>query len=200
TGANLPAYMVFDATFRHKYNAGPLVSASVIPDKRLPSDWLGKAYYRANSLSELAGKIGVVGHALERTVARMNDYAKTGVDPQFGKGGNAYDRVYGAPTVQPNPCLGPIVKPPFYALKLDAGEIGTKGGLLTDERARVLDTNGRAIEGLYAVGNTSASVAGPSYPGAGATLGPAMTFGFIAANHIAAHAESQAAIAKVAHA
>jgi 3-oxosteroid 1-dehydrogenase len=185
TGANLPAFMVFDATFRHKYNAGPLVSASVIPDRRLPADWLGKAYYRGKTLEELAGQIGVDPRGLQESVRRINEYARTGVDTEFGKGGNNYDRVYGDASVTPNPCLGPITKPPFYALKLDAGEIGTKGGLLTDEHARVLDTQGQPIEGLYAVGNTSASVTGPSYPGAGATLGPAMTFGYIAANHIA---------------
>ena len=185
TGANLPAFMVFDAAFRHKYNAGPLVSASVTPDRRLPSDWLGKAYYRGDSLEELARQIGVDPRGLEDSVRRINEYAKSGVDAQFDKGGNNYDRIYGDPTVKPNPCLGPIAKAPFYALKLDAGEIGTKGGLLTDEHARVLNTEGHPIDGLYAIGNTSASITGPSYPGAGATLGPAMTFGYIAANHIA---------------
>ena len=185
TGANLPAYMVFDATFRQKYNAGPLVSGSVIPDRRLPPDWLGKAFFRADTLAELADQIGVDPQGLERSVACMNEYAKTGIDVQFSKGGNNYDRIYGDPTVKPNPCLGPIVNAPFYALKLDAGEIGTKGGLLTDEHARVVDLNGQPIPGLYAVGNTSASVAGCSYPGAGATLGPALTFAYIAANHIA---------------
>jgi 3-oxosteroid 1-dehydrogenase len=190
TGANLPAFMVFDANFRHKYNAGPLVSGSVIPDRRLPADWLGKAYFRADTLGELARQIGVDAQALQRTVARMNEYAASGVDEQFGKGGNSYDRIYGDPSVQPNPCLGPIVKGPFYALKLDAGEIGTKGGLLTDAHARVLGLDGRPIRGLYACGNTSASITGPSYPGAGATLGPAMTFGFIAANDIAAQVQA----------
>jgi 3-oxosteroid 1-dehydrogenase len=192
TGANLPAFMVFDASFRHKYNAGPLVSGSVIPDKRLPADWLGKAYFRGDTLAELAHRIGVDAPALQRTVERMNEFAGTGVDTQFGKGGNAYDRIYGDPTVQPNPCLGPILKAPFYALKLDAGEIGTKGGLLTDPQARVLDESHRPIPGLYAAGNTAASITGPSYPGAGATLGPAMTFGYIAANHIAAEAQAAA--------
>ncbi len=185
TGANLPAFMVFDAAFRHKYNAGPLVSGSIIPDRRLPSDWLGKAFYRGDSLDELAGQIGVDARGLEDSVRRINEYAQTGVDTQFGKGGNDYDRIYGDRSVKPNPCLGPIVKPPFYALKLDAGEIGTKGGLLTDEHARVLNSEGVPIAGLYAIGNTSASITGPSYPGAGATLGPAMAFGYIAANHIA---------------
>ena len=185
SGANLPAFMVFDASFRHKYNAGPLVSGSLIPDRRLPADWFGKAYYRGDSLDDLARQIGVDPRGLETSVRNINEYAKTGVDAQFAKGGNDYDRIYGDPTVKPNPCLGPITKAPFYALKLDAGEIGTKGGLLTDEHARVLNTQGQPIDGLYAIGNTSASITGPSYPGAGATLGPAMTFGYVAANHIA---------------
>jgi 3-oxosteroid 1-dehydrogenase len=185
TGANLPAYMVFDSTFRQKYNAGPLVSASVIPDRRLPADWLGKAYFKAESLTDLARKIGVDADGLQESVRRNNGYAASGVDLEFAKGGNSYDRIYGDPAVQPNPCLGPILEGPFYALRLDAGEIGTKGGLLTDEHARVVDASGRRIAGLYAIGNTAASITGPSYPGAGATLGPALTFGYIAANHIA---------------
>lgn len=185
TGANLPAYMVFDARFRHKYNAGPLVSGSVIPDRRLPANWQGQAYWRADTLADLARQIGVDVAGLEDSVARINRYAQSGVDVEFGKGGNAYDRIYGDPTIQPNPCLAPIVQAPFYALRLDAGEIGTKGGLVTDEHARVLDEAGRVIEGLYATGNNAASIAGPSYPGAGATLGPAMTFGYVAANHLA---------------
>ena len=185
SGANLPAYMVFDARFRHKYNAGPLVAGSFIPDRRLPAAWMGKAYWRADTLDELAHQIGVDPKGLQESVRRINAYAASGTDEQFGKGGNPYDRIYGDPSIQPNPCLAPIVQGPFYALKLDAGEIGTKGGLLTDEHARVLDTTGQPIAGLYATGNCSASITGPSYPGAGATLGPAMTFGYIAANHIA---------------
>lgn len=185
TGANLPAWMIFDATFRHKYNAGPLVSGSVTPDFLLPSGWRGSVFHRADSLADLAQQIGIDGKGLVESVERLNGYAVTGVDPEFNKGGNAYDVIYGDPTVKPNPCLGPLVKPPFYALRLDAGEIGTKGGLLTDEHARVVDPAGTPIAGLYAVGNTSASVTGPSYPGAGATLGPAMTFGYVAANHVA---------------
>lgn len=185
TSANLPAYMVFDARFRHKYNAGPLVAGSVLPDSRLPADWRGKAYWRADTLGALAAQIGVDPQGLQDSVRRIGEYARSGVDADFGRGGNAYDRIYGDPSIQPNPCLAPIVQAPFYALKLDAGEIGTKGGLLTDEHARVLDTASRPIRGLYAAGNTSASITGPSYPGAGATLGPAMTFGFLAADHLA---------------
>ncbi len=185
TQANLPAFMVFDARFRQKYNAGPLVAGSVVPDRKLPAEWLGKAYWKADTLKELAGQIGIDPAGLAQSVDALNACAVTGIDEQFGKGNNAYDRIYGDPTIQPNPCIAPIVQGPFYALKLDAGEIGTKGGLVTDEFARVLNADQCPIEGLYATGNTSASIAGPSYPGAGATLGPAMTFGYVAANHIA---------------
>ncbi|MGH8446624.1 MAG: FAD-binding protein, partial [Solimonas sp.] len=185
TGANLPAWMIFDARFRHKYNAGPLVSGSVTPDFLLPAGWRGSVFHRAETLAELAQQIGVDAQGLTDSVKRLNGYAQTGVDAEFNKGGNSYDVYYGDPTMQPNPCLAPIVKPPFYALKLNAGEIGTKGGLLTDEHARVLDKSGQPIAGVYAIGNTSASVMGSSYPGAGATLGPSLTFGYIAANHIA---------------
>ena len=185
SGANLPAWMIFDARFRHKYSVGPLMSASVRPDLLQPRGWLGKVYFRGATLEELATQIGVNGLGLVKSVQRLNKYATTGVDLEFNKGGNQYDVFYGDPSNKPNPCLGPLANAPYYALPLDAGEIGTKGGLKTDEWARVLTEANQPIAGLYATGNTSASVAGPSYPGAGATLGPAMTFGFIAANHIA---------------
>ena len=103
----------------------------------------------------------------------------------FGKGTHPIDRYYSDRNVKPNPCLAPIEKAPFYAVRLDAGEIGTKGGLVTDARARVLRADGSVIEGLYATGNTSAPVMGPTYAGAGSTLGPAMTFGYVAAQDLA---------------
>ncbi|NLP64876.1 FAD-binding protein [Paraburkholderia sacchari] len=185
TGANLPAWMIFDARFRRKYNAGPLVSSSVMPDICHPRSWRNKVYFRGDTLEALAEQINVDAATLVQTVQRFNGYASTGIDLEFNKGGNAYDTFYGDPSVKPNPCLGPLSQGPYYALPLDAGDIGTKGGLLTDGQARVLDERGEPIRGMYAIGNTTASVTGPSYPGAGATLGPAMTFGFIAANHIA---------------
>lgn len=98
-----------------------------------------------------------------------------------------FDRYYGDSNVKPNPCLAPLSKGPYYAMRLDAGDIGTKGGLLTNEHAQVVSQDGEVIPGLYAIGNCSASVMGTSYPGAGGTLGPAMTFGYIAAYHIAAN-------------
>jgi 3-oxosteroid 1-dehydrogenase len=117
---------------------------------------------------------------LKETVERFNQFAATGSDQDFKRGESAYDRYYGDPTIKPNPCLAPVKKPPFYSVKIYPGDIGTKGGLVTDEYARVLLEDGSIIPGLYAVGNTSASVMGNSYPGPGGTIGPAMTFGYIA--------------------
>ncbi|MGO9602189.1 MAG: FAD-dependent oxidoreductase [Candidatus Binataceae bacterium] len=185
SAANLPAWLIFDADFRRKYPCGPFLPGMVRPDKSLPSDWLGKVYFRAESLDSLAKQIEVDAAGLRETAERMNQYAASGDDKEFKKGANTFDRYYGDVNVKPNPCLGPIAKPPFYALRIDAGDIGTKGGLLTDEFARVVRDDAQPIPGLYAIGNTSAAVMGPSYPGAGSTLGPAMTFGFIAAHHLA---------------
>jgi 3-oxosteroid 1-dehydrogenase len=187
TGGSVPVWIVFDAEFRRKYPFGPLMPSPMQPDDKLPKDWLGKVYFRAPTLAALASQIGVDPAGLEESVRRMNEYAATGVDTEFGKG-TPYDRYYGDPTVKPNPCLGPVGTAPFYALRLDAGDIGTKGGLVTDGDARVLKESGEPIHGLYAIGNTAASVMGATYPGPGSTLGPAITFGFRAANHMAVKA------------
>jgi 3-oxosteroid 1-dehydrogenase len=185
SGANLPAWLIFDAEFRRKYPIGPLLPGMARPDKSLPANWLGKVYFRADSLEALARQIEVDAAGLRATVERMNEFAARGEDKDFGKGSNTFDRYYGDVNVKPNPCLAPLAKAPFYAIRIDAGDIGTKGGLLTDEFARVLRQDGQPIPGLYAIGNTSAAVMGPSYPGAGSTLGPAMTFGYVAAHHLA---------------
>ncbi|MGH8456278.1 MAG: FAD-dependent oxidoreductase [Stenotrophobium sp.] len=181
----VPCWLVFDATFRYKYPMGIFLPGQIEPDSKLPKDWLDKVYYKADTLDALAAKIGVDAKGLAATVAKMNQYAANGVDPEFGKGNTAIDRYYSDPSVKPNRCLGPIVKPPYYAVKMDAGEIGTKGGLVTDAQARVLREDGSVIAGLYATGNTADAVMGPTYPGAGSTLGPAMTFAYVAAKDIA---------------
>lgn len=178
TGAAVPAWVVFDAEFRRKYPIGPLAPGEAVPDTRLRKSWRNVVYWKDETLEGLAAQIGVDPQGLVESAARMTDYARTGEDPEFGRGGNVFDRYYGDVNVRPNPNLAPIARGPFYALKLYPGEIGTKGGLLTDLDARVLDTEGAVIEGLYCIGNNSASVMGPAYPGAGSTLGPAMTFGF----------------------
>lgn len=190
TGASVPCWLVFDARFRKSYPCGPLMPSSIAPDGKLPAGWLNSVYWKADTLAALAAQIGVDAQGLAETVTRMNEYAKTGVDTDFGKGNNAFDRYYADPKVTPNPCLAPIVDAPFYAVRLYPGEIGTKGGLLTDEAARVLRADGSVIRGLYAVGNCSAAVMGKTYAGAGATLGPAMTFGYLAARDLAGAAHS----------
>lgn len=175
---SIPSWIVLDSRFRRKYPMGPLMP--ILPDWVHPSRVRGM-YVKAQSVEELARKMGVPPQALADTVARVNGFAKSGVDEDFGRGSAPYDRYYGDQSVTPNPNLAPIDEPPYYALKVYPGDIGTKGGLATDENARVLDMNGRVIPGLYAIGNNSASVMGPSYPGAGSTLGPGMTFGYLAA-------------------
>ena len=186
TGANVPCWMVFDAAYREKYACGGIMPSSIMPDRRIPPDWWDNYVYRADSIEALAEKLGLEGGRLARVISEMNGYAATGVDLEFGRGREVYDRYFGDARVSPNPCLGPIEQPPYYAIRIDLGDLGTKGGLKADEQARVLDRRGDPIPGLYAAGNSSASVFGNCYPGSGGTLGPALTFAFIAANTIAA--------------
>ena len=184
-GRSVPSWVIFDGHFRFNYAMGPLMPAQVVPDSRLRKEWLNTVYWKADSLEALAMQIGVDAQGLSSTVQKVNGYAQTGVDLDFDRGGNVFDRYYGDSNIKPNPCLAPLRKGPYYAMRLDAGDIGTKGGLLTNQHAQVVREDGQPIAGLYAIGNCSASVMGISYPGAGGTLGPAMTFGYIAANHIA---------------
>lgn len=180
---SVPCWLIFDADFRRKYPCGALLPGYAMPDSRLPKH-LHSYFHKADSISELASMIGVDASGLLRTLTRFNSMAEAGKDLDFNKGDSLFDRYYGDPTIQPNPCLAPLVKAPFYAVKIDAGDIGTKGGLLTDVQARVLREDGTPIAGLYAIGNTAASMMGRTYPGAGSTIGPAMVFGFRAAEHI----------------
>ncbi len=124
--------------------------------------------------------------ALQATLDRFNGFAESGVDEDFHRGESGYDKYYADPRVKPNPSLHAIDKAPFYAIKIVPGDLGTKGGLVTDERARVLRADGSVIEGLYAAGNCSAAVMGHTYAGPGATIGPALVFGYLAAEDIAA--------------
>jgi 3-oxosteroid 1-dehydrogenase len=185
TGANVPCWMIFDATYRAKYSCGGIMPSPVTPDRKIPPDWWDNYLYRADSIEALAEKLGIESGRLAGVISEMNGYAAAGVDPEYGRGGELYDRYFGDARVNPNPCLGPIDEPPYYAIRIDLGDLGTKGGLKADEHARVLDRQGDPIPGLYAAGNSSASVFGNCYPGSGGTLGPALTFAFIAANNIA---------------
>jgi succinate dehydrogenase/fumarate reductase flavoprotein subunit len=176
----IPAFLIFDQ-HHHKYYPLGVGLPGAEPKEYFESGMLTKA----DTLAELAVKIGVNPQGVEETVKRFNQNAAEGKDPDFHRGDSAYDRIYSDPRVKPNPNMAPLTKPPFYAVKVFPGDLGTKGGLLTDEFARVLNEKGKPIEGLYAAGNSSASVMGHTYPGPGSTIGPAMVFGMIAGRHAA---------------
>lgn len=183
----IPAYLIFDADYRRKYPCGPALQSAQQPDWALPRRLKQSGYFRkADSLSALAAQLGMSSDTLTATVDRLNEFARTGVDLDFHRGETEIERYYGDARVEPNPCLAPLRRPPFYAIEVHPGEIGTKGGLRTDASARVLTEAGAVIPGLYAFGNCSASVMGRTYPGAGATLSAAATFGYVAARHATA--------------
>ena len=170
-----------DRRYRNRY-----LFAGLSPRQPFPGRWYQHGTVkRAESLEKLAAEIGVPPEALGETVRRFNGFARTGTDEDFGRGESAYDKYYSDPTVKPNPSLHVIDDGPFYAVKIVPGDLGTKGGLVTDERARVLRPDGSTIVGLYAAGNVSSAVMGRTYAGPGATIGPAMAFGYLAAEDIA---------------
>lgn len=179
-GGHVPAWFVMDTKARARY---PF--AQILPGMPFP-----KAFYengtvhRAGTVAELAEKIGVPAESLAETVERFNGFARTGKDTEFGRGDSAYDRYYGDPTLK-NPNLDEIDKAPYYAIRIEVGDLGTKGGLVCDEHSRVLREDGSPIQGLYATGNTSAPVMGAEYAGPGATIGPSIVFGYLAARHAA---------------
>lgn len=183
-GSTIPAYLVTDSVGLRKYGLG-----MVRPGGKGLRPFLADGYLTAaDTLEALAGKLGIDAGGLAASVAAMNDYAKTGVDPDFHRGTTVYERANGDKEHGPNPTLGPIGTAPFYAVRLYPGDIGSARGLLTDEHARVLNANGVPIEGLYAVGNDMHSIMGGVYPGPGITIGPGITFGYIAARHAAGRA------------
>jgi 3-oxosteroid 1-dehydrogenase len=174
----VPAWIILDSRHRRSYPWG-----TALPG-RTPAQWLESGYMkRFGSLEALARGCGIDSVSLEQTVERFNGFARRGVDDDFGRGTSAYHRYYGDPTVKPNSNLGPIERTPFYAVALYPADVGTSGGILTDQFARVLRADGSIIDGLYAAGNCTASVMGRRYVGAGASIGPSMTFGYIAARH-----------------
>ena len=158
------------------YAMDPRVTKAMVAEGILVKD---------DSIAGLAKKMDIDPGRLSGTVDRFNGSARTGVDGDFGRGNSAYDRYYGDPMVHPNPCMSPLEKGPFTAVKVVIGDLGTKGGVLTDADARALREDGSAIDGLYSAGNNSASVMGRTYPGPGSTIGPAAVFGLRAARHMA---------------
>ena len=181
-----PMYMIFDANHRKNYPVGPLMPGKFFPDKLIKiihKDWFESDFLTtANTIEELAIQTGIDSEALQSTVKRVNNFSVTGKDLDFQRGDNERDRFSGDPSLL-NPCLGPIDKPPFYAMRIDPGEFATCGGMAINEYGQVLDNNNQAIAGLYATGNCTPALL-TTYPGPGATIGPAMTFGFIAGKHI----------------
>ncbi|MFT4519128.1 MAG: 3-oxosteroid 1-dehydrogenase [Halioglobus sp.] len=179
-----PSWHIFDANFRATYFVGPLYNSKFLPDWAVPKSYEDEGFFaKADTVAELARKIDVDPAGLEESVRKMNEYAVTGVDLDCQRGDSAYDKYYGDPRVTPNPCLGSLDKPPYYAMKVDPGDFGTQGGMVINADAQVMHEDGHVIEGLYAVGNCSAPTL-PCYPGPGSTLGPAMTFAYQAAKSI----------------
>ena len=176
------SWVIFDRRAREKYGIGPLYPTAVHPDSKWNSS-IKAIVKKSDTIEGLASLMGVDETGLMDTVEKVAKYSKTGVDEDFGSGSTSYDKYYGDPSVSPNPCLAPLSKAPFYAFPVYPGDIGTKGGVDVDINAQALNKNGRPILGLYATGNTASSVMGYTYPGAGSTIGPAMTFGYVAAKH-----------------
>ncbi|MFK5710806.1 MULTISPECIES: FAD-dependent oxidoreductase [Lysinibacillus] len=176
----VPSWILIDASAKSRY-----IFTGLFPGQAFPKSWFEQGVAKsAKTIEELARQMDVPTERLVATVNRFNDFARNGHDDDFYRGDSAYDNYYGDPTL-PNPNLAEIKKAPFYALRLYPGDIGTKGGLVVDEYARVIKENGEPIEGLYASGNCSASIMGETYPGPGATIGPGMTLSYVATAHMA---------------
>lgn len=180
TGRGLPAWAVFDARHRQRYAWGPLMPGTT------PEHWIESGYMKqADTLADLAAQCRIDPAGLEAEVARFNRFCAEGRDPDYNRGGRAFDRSHGDPTVKPNPCLGAIEQGPYHAVAIYPGDVGTAGGVVTDAEARVVREDGTPIPGLYACGNAAAPVFGRHYPGAGASIAASFTFGYIAARHCA---------------
>ncbi|HXH46060.1 MAG TPA: FAD-dependent oxidoreductase [Bradyrhizobium sp.] len=186
-GEEIAAFLVCDHKALRKYGLG------CVPPFPMPLGHHLKTGYlmRGDTLESLAAKAGIDVKAFTETVRQFNATAPLGHDAAFGKGSKAYNRYQGDALHGPNPCVAPIENGPFYAIKMVIGDLGTYAGIVTDENARALDAEGRVIPGLYAAGNDMASIMGGNYPGAGITLGPALTFGYIAGRHLADSAETR---------
>lgn len=179
----VPCWMIFDEGYVRRYvtSANPLKRNRPLPPELVESG----AVKRAATIAELAGEIDLPADELARTIQRFNRYAAKGLDPDFGRGQSAYNDCLGDPGYRPNAAVGPLDTAPYYATRVLPADVGTCGGVITNERAQVLDERDRVIEGLYATGNTTATVMGRTYPGAGASIASSMVFGYVAARHAA---------------
>ena len=180
-GEEFAAFLICDHRCLRKYGLGCVPPFPMPLRHHLRTGYL----MRGATLAELAARAGIDAKGLQATIEGFNETAREGRDPAFGKGSRAYNRYQGDALHGPNPCIAPVEHGPFYAIKMVIGDLGTYAGIRTDAHARALDAEGRPITGLYAAGNDMASIMGGNYPGAGITLGPALTFGYIAGKHIA---------------
>lgn len=186
-GDSIPSWLVMDSRHRSRYLFATKTNT--------PEEWLSSGYLKkAGTLSELASTCGIDPAGLAATVQRFNTFAKQGTDPDFHRGEGAHERYQGDYGNKPNASLAPVEKPPFYAVELYPGDVGTSGGLLCDELARVLDANHDPIPGLYAAGNCTASLMGRTYPGAGASIGASFVFSYIGMKHAARVASGEGAV------
>ena len=178
-------WLVFDQRYRNSY----IMAGGIFPRQPIPKSWYEAGIaHRADDPAALAQAMGLPVDTFAATFAQFNDYAQAGADPDFQRGESAYDRYYGDPTVNPNPNLSTLGTAPYYAVKMVLSDLGTCGGVVADEHARVRREDGSLIEGLYAIGNTAGNAFGASYPGAGATIGQGLVYGYIAARHAASDA------------
>jgi 3-oxosteroid 1-dehydrogenase len=177
----VPCWMVFDDGYVRRYVAGANPLKRRLPRALIESG----AVKRGDSIGDLAGQIDVPGEALARTIQRFNQFAAKGLDPDFGRGQSAYNDCLGDPGHRPNAAVGPLDRAPYYATKVYPADVGTCGGVITDEHAQVLDEHDRVIDGLYATGNITATVMGRTYLGAGGSIANTMVFGYVAARHAA---------------
>jgi 3-oxosteroid 1-dehydrogenase len=180
TTPNIPCWLVMDIRHRRRY------TFCMHPPGGIPDAWIRRGWVKKDgTLDGLARQCGIDPAGLQSTVARYNKMCETGIDQDFGRGANAYHRYMADPLVKPNPAMGGIAEPPFWAAAIWPGDVGTSGGVLANERAEVMRADGSVIAGLYAAGNCTASLCGPYYVGAGQSIGASSVFGYIAARQAA---------------
>lgn len=175
-----PAFLICDSNFIKRWGIGLVLPKTLSKEQFIKSSYL----VQAHSWEELAQKLAIPYQNLHNTITQYNTDALQGIDYAYGKGNSTYNQYLGDANQKPNPCLAPIIKSPFYAIKIYPGDIGTSAGIITNSNAQVLNSQGDIIDGLFAIGNDMNSIMNGHYPAAGITLGPALTFAWIAANII----------------
>jgi 3-oxosteroid 1-dehydrogenase len=177
----VPSWAVFDSQYVRNY-----MLAGTMPGSKKPQRWYDEGYLKkSDAIEELARHLNIDPGTLKATVARFNHFVAQNRDEDFHRGERAYDQWLGDPYNKPSQTLGSVSEAPFYAVPVVPGDVGTYGGVVTDEYARVLRKDGAIIPGLYATGTSTASVMGRAYPGAGSSVGPSFVWGYVAAKHVA---------------